>query len=78
MAIQEDSEPDCTDDSSACSQRLEDDWEDLEPDVEDVSFKSLLDDAIFQDVRSMLDHCKDKYAFDFVKIQKDLGVLPST
>ena len=61
--------------SSTSSIRREEGWEDLEPDVENISFKSLLDDEIFSDVQLMLDHCKAKYSFNLVKIQKDLGVL---
>ena len=77
MTIQEEggSVSGSTDQSSTSSIRREEGWEDLEPDVENITFKSLLDNETFLDVRSMLDHCKAKYAFDFVKIQKDLGVL---
>ena len=67
--------PGSTDQSSTSSSNCEEGWDDLEPDVEPVSFKSLLDDELFSDVQSMLDHCKAKYAFDFIKIRKDLGVL---
>ena len=77
MTIQKESDSvsGSTDQSSTSSIRGEEGWEDLEPDVENVSFKSLLDDGVFSDVQSMLDHCKVKYAFDLVKIQRDLGVL---
>ena len=55
---------------------LEDDegWEDVEPDLENVKIVSLFDDDEFDDVQIMLQHCKDEYHFDLVKIRKELGV----
>lgn len=55
---------------------LEDDegWEDVEPDVEKVKIVSLFGDDEFDDVQTMLQHCKDEYQFDLVKIRKELGV----
>lgn len=55
---------------------LEDDegWEDLEPDVEKIKIVSLFGEDKFDDVQTMLQHCKDNHQFDLVKIQKELGV----
>ena len=50
-------------------------WEDVEPDLEKVTVQSLFDDKIFTDVRSMLEHCKQTFNFDFVKIRAELGVF---
>ena len=49
-------------------------WKDIEPDDEPIRVTSLLDDAEFPDVVSMLQYCKDKYDFDLVQIGKHLGV----
>ena len=49
-------------------------WEDLEPDEENISVISLFSDLSFPDVPSMLQHCKDEHAFDLVKIRYELGV----
>ncbi|KAF4627773.1 hypothetical protein G7Y89_g10383 [Cudoniella acicularis] len=49
-------------------------WEDAEPDEEETQFISLLDDEVFTDIMSMLNHCKDKYNFDFLQIRKQLGL----
>ena len=47
-------------------------WEDAEPDEEDTIFISLLDDEVFTDIMSMLNHCKDKYGFDFLVVRQRL------
>ncbi|MCJ1435285.1 hypothetical protein MMC27_004657 [Xylographa pallens] len=49
-------------------------WEDVEPDVENIVYKSLFDDKDFQDVRSMLQYCLVTYQFDFLRIKADLGL----
>jgi type I protein arginine methyltransferase len=48
-------------------------WEDAEPDVENETFISLLDDEVFTDLMSMLNHCKDKYNFDFLQLKRKLA-----
>jgi protein arginine N-methyltransferase 3 len=48
-------------------------WEDAEPDVESETFISLLDDEVFPDIMSMLNHCKDKYNFDFLDVKQRLA-----
>jgi protein arginine N-methyltransferase 3 len=48
-------------------------WEDAEPDVENETFISLLDDEVFADIASMLNHCKSKYDFDFLDLKQKLA-----
>lgn len=48
-------------------------WEDAEPDVETEIFISLLDDDVFTDITSMLNHCKSKYNFDFLELKQKLA-----
>lgn len=54
---------------------LQDDegWEDAEPDVESEHFISLLDDEVFPDIMSMLNHCKEKYNVDFLELRRRLA-----
>jgi protein arginine N-methyltransferase 3 len=49
-------------------------WEDAEPDEEDDNFISLLDDEVFMNLASMLEHCKIKYKFDFLQIRQNLAL----
>ncbi|TVY50517.1 Ribosomal protein arginine N-methyltransferase rmt3 [Lachnellula cervina] len=49
-------------------------WEDAEPDEEEMQFISLLDDEVFTDIMSMLNHCKDKHNFDFLQVRQRLGL----
>lgn len=51
----------------------DDGWEDLEPDTEQLSFKSFLDDMTFPDLPSMLEHVHTKFSFDFVRVRRDLS-----
>jgi protein arginine N-methyltransferase 3 len=55
--------------------REEDGWEDAEPDQEDLQIVSLFDNKVFPDAKSMIEYCKEKYGFDFVGLQKELGML---
>ena len=48
-------------------------WEDAEPEEENEQFISLLDDEVFTDVMSMLNHCKQKYNVDFLELKKRLA-----
>ncbi|EEY15373.1 S-adenosylmethionine-dependent methyltransferase superfamily domain-containing protein [Verticillium alfalfae VaMs.102] len=51
------------------------DWDDAESDHEEpLAIVSLLDDAVFADVTSMLEHCKKQYDFDFVGAQRRLAL----
>ncbi|MCJ1284612.1 hypothetical protein MMC26_003946 [Xylographa opegraphella] len=47
-------------------------WEDVEPDVEKVVYKSLFDEKKFQDVHSMLQYCLATYHFDFIGLRVEL------
>lgn len=49
-------------------------WEDAEQDEERDTFISLLDDEVFTDIMQMLNHCKEKYNFDFLELRQRLGV----
>lgn len=49
-------------------------WEDAEPDVEEIQVVSLFDGEVFPDVKQMIEDCKKRYNFDFIGIQKKLGV----
>ncbi|MCJ1224960.1 hypothetical protein MMC12_001607 [Toensbergia leucococca] len=49
-------------------------WEDAEPDEEEVSIVSLFSDRAFLNVPSMLQHCKEAYDFDFLKVRDELGL----
>lgn len=49
-------------------------WEDAEPEEDGDTFISLLDDEVFSDIMSMLNHCKDKYNFDFLELRQRLGL----
>ncbi|KAI9746160.1 MAG: hypothetical protein M1818_000841 [Claussenomyces sp. TS43310] len=48
----------------------DDGWEDAEPEEEQLRIVSLIDEAIFPDVLSMLIHCKKTYDFDFLEIRE--------
>ncbi len=51
-----------SDGSLSCVDTRDDmEWEDIESDVEVVTYKSLMDDQEFDDVHSMLNHCKTRY-----------------
>lgn len=52
----------------------EDGWQDLEPDVESQPVVDLFSDEVYPDARSMLAACKEKHAFDFIKIKRDLNL----
>jgi protein arginine N-methyltransferase 3 len=50
-------------------------WLDVEPEGElSLTFKSLLDDALFPDAKSMLDHCREKYGLDFLVLRQSLNL----
>jgi hypothetical protein len=55
----------------------EDDWADVEKDVETPTFVSLFDDRTFADVNELLRYCQATYDFDFCKVRKTLGVPPA-
>lgn len=50
-------------------------WEDAEPEEEEQNqFVSLLDDEVFSDMIAMIQHCKEKYGFDFLEVRQKLGL----
>lgn len=55
--------------------RNEDDWADIENDVEISTFVSLFDDRTFTDLNELLRYCRAAYDFDLWKVRKTLGVL---
>lgn len=60
-------------DSESDDSRDEEGWNDVEDEEEEVpEVISLLDDRVFPDVISMLDHCKDKHNFDFLGVRQRL------
>lgn len=65
--------PDTLSVSDSSDSSNEEGWEDVEPDEESQPVVGLFTDQVFPDARSMLKECKEKYNFDLLKIQKDLG-----
>ena len=45
-------------------------WEDVEEDLVEETFISLMDDEVFPDIKSMLEHCKTKHNFDFLEVRQ--------
>lgn len=52
----------------------EEEWEDAELDEESLPVVSLFGDEVFPDAVEMIEDCKQRYGFDFVSIQEQLGV----
>lgn len=62
-------------DTSESSSGDEADWLDAEPDQEEpLTIVSLVDDNVFPDVKSMLDHCLKVTSFDFIAVRKELDL----
>ena len=59
--------------SDGLEQEDEQGWEDLEDDAELVKIISLFDDRTFQNVKEMLQDCKERYDFDIWKVRRELG-----
>jgi hypothetical protein len=55
--------------------REEEGWEDVDPDNEELSVVSFFDEKTFPSARAMVDYCKERYHFDFISVQKELGPL---
>lgn len=55
---------------------LQDDegWEEAEPEDESVKFICLFGQSQFSNIRSMLQHCKDKHNFDLARLKNKFGV----
>lgn len=51
-------------------------WDDVDEggDEESLEIVSLLDDNVFPDAKSMLEHCKSTFNFDFVAVRDGLGL----
>jgi type I protein arginine methyltransferase len=49
-------------------------WEDVEPEEEGQPVVGLFSADVYPDVRAMLKDTKERYNFDLVKVQRDLGV----
>ena len=52
----------------------EEGWEDVEPDYEPQTVVCLFCDHVFNDISSMLEHCRTENSFDLIKTRKELGV----
>ncbi|KAK2855745.1 hypothetical protein FQN49_004887 [Arthroderma sp. PD_2] len=52
----------------------DDGWEDVEPEEESEPIVGLFTDKVYPDTRSMLDECREKFDFDFVRVQRELGL----
>lgn len=63
-----------SEDSDILNLENDEGWEDAEPDEDDTRVVSLIGDSVFLDVHSMLRHCKDVHALDFLQIRNELGV----
>ena len=53
----------------------EDGWEDVEPDEENIKVISLFSKDEFPDIKSMLQDCKERHSFDFLKVRNDHGLF---
>lgn len=51
----------------------EEGWEDVEPDVDDRTFKSLFDDRWFDDITEMLKHDKEVHGFDYAQLKRQFS-----
>lgn len=61
-------------DTDPLDTRGDEGWEDAEPDVEEIQVVSLFDSEVFPDLKAMIEDCKKRHNFDFIAIQKKLGV----
>jgi hypothetical protein len=55
---------------SSISDRDDNGWEDAEADEEEVQVVSLFDEKVFDNAKSMLEYCKERYSFDFISVQR--------
>lgn len=49
-------------------------WEDIEPEEESQPVVGLFSADVYPDVRALLKDTKERYNFDLVKVQRDLGM----
>lgn len=57
----------------AVNLKADEEWEDAEPDQENLEFVSLFDEAVFPSFDEMLEHCKEKFDFDLRRVIKEFG-----
>lgn len=62
---------DCDDVSD---EQLDEEWEDAEPDEENISLTCLFGQTRFKSVHSLLQHCKDAHDFDLANLKVKFGV----
>jgi hypothetical protein len=67
---------DSSDSSTEAALNDDNKWEDMEPDIEELEYVSLFDEEKFADLKSMFLYCKERYNFDFVAVQNQLGTSP--
>lgn len=67
--MESDSDPSTTE---LLDPKNEDGWEDVEPDVEDRTFKSLFEEKWFGDITGMFKYDQEKHDFDYVKLKRQL------
>ncbi|KAI1435581.1 S-adenosyl-L-methionine-dependent methyltransferase [Xylaria sp. CBS 124048] len=66
---------DLPNDSESDDSKDEEGWDDVDQDDEEVpEVISLLDDRVFNDINSMLAHCREKHGFDFLQVRRRLNL----
>lgn len=73
----EDSFSDSDSSSDISNPEHDEGWEDVEPEDDSQAVVGLFGSDVYPNVRLMLKDAKERYKFDLVKVQKDLGVLPN-
>jgi|SRR6266516_1754804 len=48
-------------------------WQDVEPDDEQVEFICFFCPNVSTAILNLMEHCREKHQFDFLKIRNDLG-----
>ena len=67
-------ESDVSSNSSLLDPQADEGWEDVEPEEEEtLPVVSFFSNDTFPDAKSMIEDCKQRYNFDFVSAQKQLG-----
>ncbi len=65
-------------DGNELGSKDEDDWDDIEPDQEDIKVIDFFSDEAYPNAKSMIENCKKQHGFDFTEVQKKLGVCVLT
>jgi protein arginine N-methyltransferase 3 len=72
------SESGASSNSSLLDPQADEGWEDVEPEEEEtLPVVSFFSNDTFPDAKSMIEDCKQRYNFDFVGAQKQLGSFHS-